>query len=270
MAADEPDPDAEMFDMCAAFLRTHSISSNEEKLQIYSQFKQATVGDCNISKPSFFDFAGQAKWEAWKKLEGKTQKEARAAYIRHVLDRYPDEFRDYCALNPPDAGAEGEEKSTGDSGGLAPAVSTLGGDMAPTTAGEASAAAAEGMLSPEELQSLLGLAAKGEVEALGKALEEGADVTMKDEDSRTALHWAAESGHATCVGALLAAGAEVDAVDGDGQTPLLTSCLCEHLEVIELLLNAGAAREHADGDGDTPLAVAMASTSEELKALFAE
>lgn len=269
-SSEERDPDDEMFDVCAAFLRQHSSMPDEEKLRVYSLFKQATTGDCNTVKPSFFDFVGQAKWNAWKKLEGTTQGEARGAYIRFVLDRFPDEFRDYCALNPPDGPADAEQKSGagGASGGMAPAVSTLGGDMKPTTVGEAVAAAAERMLSPEQMQSVLGHAARGDADALAAALSEGAQVDAKDENDRTALHWAAEGGFADCVGKLLEAGAQVDAADADGQTPLHVACLCEEAGVARLLLDAGAAKDLADAEGETPAALAAGSSSEDLKALF--
>jgi diazepam-binding inhibitor (GABA receptor modulating acyl-CoA-binding protein) len=34
------------------------------KLQLYGLYKQATVGQCNTSKPAFWDRAGVAKWQA--------------------------------------------------------------------------------------------------------------------------------------------------------------------------------------------------------------
>lgn len=36
--------------------------ANIQKLQFYGLFKQATIGDINTSRPSFFDFVGQKKW----------------------------------------------------------------------------------------------------------------------------------------------------------------------------------------------------------------
>ena len=35
---------------------------NEQRLQLYGLFKQATVGDVNTSKPWFTDPVGVAKW----------------------------------------------------------------------------------------------------------------------------------------------------------------------------------------------------------------
>ena len=44
--------------------------SNDEKLEFYGLFKQATVGDVNTERPGMFDMKGKAKWDAWKAKEG--------------------------------------------------------------------------------------------------------------------------------------------------------------------------------------------------------
>jgi diazepam-binding inhibitor (GABA receptor modulating acyl-CoA-binding protein) len=59
--------------------------TNDEKLNIYSLYKQATVGDINIPKPGFFDFAGHAKWNAWNQAIGKTSEVAKAEYVDFVM-----------------------------------------------------------------------------------------------------------------------------------------------------------------------------------------
>lgn len=55
--------------------------SNEKKLEIYSLFKQGTIGDCNTDKPGMLDFKGKAKWEAWNARKGTPKEEAQQAYI---------------------------------------------------------------------------------------------------------------------------------------------------------------------------------------------
>jgi acyl-CoA-binding protein len=43
-------------------LQTVNITvSTEQQLRMYSFFKQATYGPCNIPKPSFFDFVAKQK-----------------------------------------------------------------------------------------------------------------------------------------------------------------------------------------------------------------
>jgi diazepam-binding inhibitor (GABA receptor modulator, acyl-CoA-binding protein) len=58
--------------------------SNDVLLQLYSLYKQATEGDVNTDRPGGFDFKNIAKWDAWKKLEGKSQEEAREEYVQLV------------------------------------------------------------------------------------------------------------------------------------------------------------------------------------------
>ncbi len=51
-------------------------------LDIYSLYKQATIGDVNIERPANpFDIAGMAKYNAWKKREGLSKEEAMQKYI---------------------------------------------------------------------------------------------------------------------------------------------------------------------------------------------
>ncbi|KAI8985102.1 acyl-CoA-binding protein [Pilobolus umbonatus] len=60
-----------------------SKPSNEELLQLYAYFKQATVGDNTTSKPTF-SFEGRYKWDAWTGVKGTSQEEAEQKYIALV------------------------------------------------------------------------------------------------------------------------------------------------------------------------------------------
>ncbi|KAG1143135.1 hypothetical protein G6F37_002955 [Rhizopus arrhizus] len=60
-----------------------SKPSNDELLELYGLFKQATVGDNETSKPTF-DIKGRYKWDAWTKLKGMSQEEAEQKYIELV------------------------------------------------------------------------------------------------------------------------------------------------------------------------------------------
>jgi len=55
-------------------------------LSLYAYFKQATVGDVNTDKPSFFNFKETAKWSAWEKLKGMQKIQAQGNYIKIVKD----------------------------------------------------------------------------------------------------------------------------------------------------------------------------------------
>lgn len=53
----------------------------ETLLELYGYYKQATVGDNQTNKPSWFDMKATAKWHAWMKLYGMPSKVAMAKYI---------------------------------------------------------------------------------------------------------------------------------------------------------------------------------------------
>lgn len=56
--------------------------SNETLLQLYSLYKQGSIGDVNTEPPSNpFDFVAKAKYEAWAGLRGKSTSDAMAEYI---------------------------------------------------------------------------------------------------------------------------------------------------------------------------------------------
>ena len=53
-------------------------------LQLYSLYKQATVGDNTEAQPGFTDIVARAKWEAWDKLRGMAGDAAMQSYIDTV------------------------------------------------------------------------------------------------------------------------------------------------------------------------------------------
>jgi acyl-CoA-binding protein len=57
---------------------------NDTMLKLYALFKQGSSGDVAGEKPGFFDFVGVAKFEAWEKLRGSSQDEAREQYVELV------------------------------------------------------------------------------------------------------------------------------------------------------------------------------------------
>jgi len=55
-------------------------------LSLYGFYKQATVGDVNTEKPSFFNFKETSKWNAWEKVKGMQKIQAQGNYIKLVKD----------------------------------------------------------------------------------------------------------------------------------------------------------------------------------------
>jgi len=48
----------------------------------YKYYKQATVGDCNISEPSMFYFEAKTKWTAWNSIKGMSKEDAMMNYCK--------------------------------------------------------------------------------------------------------------------------------------------------------------------------------------------
>jgi acyl-CoA-binding protein len=54
---------------------------NDTMLQLYALFKQGSSGDVSGDKPGFFDFVATAKYEAWERVKGLAQDDAKQHYI---------------------------------------------------------------------------------------------------------------------------------------------------------------------------------------------
>ena len=65
-------------------IKENKAISQDEQLALYGLYKQANIGDVNIERPGMLNMSGKAKWDAWKKEEGKTNDEAKAAYVTLV------------------------------------------------------------------------------------------------------------------------------------------------------------------------------------------
>lgn len=76
------------FNKAAEIAKTLENLSNDQLLNIYKYYKQATVGDINIDKPGMFDFKGAAKWDAWNSVKGTDKITSMQNYIQTVLDLY--------------------------------------------------------------------------------------------------------------------------------------------------------------------------------------
>jgi diazepam-binding inhibitor (GABA receptor modulator, acyl-CoA-binding protein) len=55
--------------------------SNDDLLELYSFYKQATIGNCNIEEPGFFELKNKAKYNIWNNLKGMSKEEAMKKYI---------------------------------------------------------------------------------------------------------------------------------------------------------------------------------------------
>ncbi|MBL7833981.1 MAG: acyl-CoA-binding protein [Cyclobacteriaceae bacterium] len=66
--------------------------SNEELLDLYALFKQASEGDVTGDRPGGFDFKAIAKYDAWADRKGKSKEDAMKEYIA-LMDRLYAEYK---------------------------------------------------------------------------------------------------------------------------------------------------------------------------------
>jgi len=58
--------------------------SNDQLLELYSLFKQGSVGDAQGKRPGMLDIKGRAKFDAWMGRKGMSKEAAMDAYVALV------------------------------------------------------------------------------------------------------------------------------------------------------------------------------------------
>jgi acyl-CoA-binding protein len=61
-----------------------STPSNDQLLELYALYKQATSGDVSGSRPGMMDFKGRAKYDAWAGKRGVGKEDAMTKYVALV------------------------------------------------------------------------------------------------------------------------------------------------------------------------------------------
>jgi acyl-CoA-binding protein len=189
--------EASIFDEAAKYLSNTKLKlTNDQKLSFYALFKQATIGPCNIPKPSLLNMYDRAKWNAWNDLKKMSKDEAITRYVKE-LEKVVPSWREQSGAVL-ETGSD-EESSGGGGGGLVAAQSR------PVFEAEAD-------LLPSQ-QTIHTHAQAGDVSEVKKAIKDGkSSVNAKDEEGRTALHWAVDRSHEELVRVLLKElGADVNA-----------------------------------------------------------
>lgn len=76
--------EAEFEDAAQRVQKLSKMPSNEDLLELYGLYKQASAGDVTGSRPGMLNVKGRAKWDAWASRKGMSQDEARKAYVSLV------------------------------------------------------------------------------------------------------------------------------------------------------------------------------------------
>ncbi|CAG9840124.1 unnamed protein product [Diabrotica balteata] len=61
-----------------------SKPTDNDLLEIYGLFKQATEGDITTARPGLLDLKGKAKWDSWNSRKGVDKDKAKEEYIAKV------------------------------------------------------------------------------------------------------------------------------------------------------------------------------------------
>lgn len=79
------DMDKLLFDAAAEAVQSLTEKpDNATLLELYSLYKQATVGKCNTSQPWAVHIKDRAKWDAWNSLGNMSEKSAMQKYVKLV------------------------------------------------------------------------------------------------------------------------------------------------------------------------------------------
>lgn len=75
----------EQFDKAVEDVRNlKETPKDDQLLELYALYKQATVGDCNTDRPGLLDFKGKAKWDSWDHKRGTSSDKAKQDYVNNV------------------------------------------------------------------------------------------------------------------------------------------------------------------------------------------
>jgi ankyrin repeat protein len=105
----------------------------------------------------------------------------------------------------------------------------------------------------EHLSELMKASRDGNLAAVKRALDRGADVNYSTEKGKTALMYAASKGHTDTVKLLLEHGAQIDKQDNFGTTAIIVAATAAKTKTAEYLEQHGADPTHKDSSGGSAL-----------------
>ena len=76
------------FDKYISKVKKLNTVSDNDKLYLYANYKQALFGNNNNEKPSLLDRVSMEKWKAWNNLKDLSSESAMKNYISRVKELY--------------------------------------------------------------------------------------------------------------------------------------------------------------------------------------
>lgn len=76
------------FKKYSELVKKYESVSDEDKLFLYSHYKQSTIGNNTNPKPFILNRVEMAKWKAWSDLNDLSKEDAMKKYIKKVKELY--------------------------------------------------------------------------------------------------------------------------------------------------------------------------------------
>uniref|UniRef100_A0AAG5DTI9 Acyl-CoA-binding domain-containing protein 6 n=1 Tax=Anopheles atroparvus TaxID=41427 RepID=A0AAG5DTI9_ANOAO len=198
-----------------------NLFEQQQLLQFYGLYKQATVGPCNIPKPGIFNVQARAKWFAWSGLKEQNQESAKKSYVQLMSKLQP-------------GWNEAQHN-------------------APSSSWVSVSRPKREVENSDGLNSLLDFVKEGNAQEAKKVIESGKNnqqLNILDDEGLGVIHWAADRGNADILQCLLnSVGIDVNLQDCEGQTALHYASSCGNMECIQILLSHNADRSITDKNG---------------------
>ena len=123
--------------------------------------------------------------------------------------------------------------------------------------------------SGERFSELMKASRDGNLEAVQRALDNGAEVDFQNKKGKTALMLAASNGHTATVKLLIDHGADINLQDYFGTTAIIVAATAGHTETAQFLAQKGADPTYKDSSGGSALSNAVFFGHDEtIKALL--
>lgn len=193
-------------------------------LRFYCLYKQASIGPCNIERPSWFNMEAKSKYNAWKSLGEMSKLEAMNKYIELLSEISPGwEVKEEEEINWDESEDSGSKKESESQTKGWVNVSSMMKD--------------ESQLGDED-KNVFEWAKEGNLNMLTNLIPKlkDFDINKLDENGLNCLHWACDRGHLDVVQYLIEkCGADVNCTDADGDASLDYATAIEDTALMEYL-----------------------------------